>query len=75
MNLLNLLALELTNCQGIEFLNVKDFAGLCDLPIQLFNLLWKGFLILFLLGGELLDDLLLFSFLLLELGFALLELL
>ena len=53
MNLLDFLALKLTNGKCIKFFNVKKLAGLGDLPVELFNLLWEGYLVLLLLGCEL----------------------
>ena len=53
MNLLDFIALKLTNGKCIKFFNVKKLAGLGDLPVKLFNLLWEGYLVLLLLGCEL----------------------
>ena len=75
VNLFDFLAFELADCEGIEFLDTEELAGFGDLPVKFFDLLGEGFLILFLLVGQLANELLFLRLFLLILCFSLLELL
>lgn len=49
MNLLDLLALELTDGQSVKLLDIKDLASFSHLSVQFFHLLREYFLVLLLL--------------------------